>query len=45
MNRTTIDRCADIARAFGVRKLILFGSALQSWVRLTQSLEGKNADR
>lgn len=24
------DRCVEIARAFGVRKLILFGSALES---------------
>ena len=30
MNRTPIDRCVDVARAFGVRKLILFGSALES---------------
>ncbi len=30
MNRAAIDRCADIARAFGVQKLILFGSALES---------------
>jgi predicted nucleotidyltransferase len=29
MSRTT-DRCVEIARAFGVRKLILFGSALES---------------
>ena len=29
MNSTT-DRCVEIARAFGVRKLILFGSALES---------------
>ena len=26
----TIDRCVEIARAFGVTKLILFGSALES---------------
>jgi predicted nucleotidyltransferase len=30
MNQTTINRCADIARTFGVTKLILFGSALKS---------------
>lgn len=29
MNRTA-ERCVEIARAFGVRKLILFGSALES---------------
>jgi uncharacterized protein len=29
MNSTT-DRCIEIARAFGVTKLILFGSALES---------------
>ena len=27
---STTDRCVEIARAFGVRRLILFGSALES---------------
>ena len=31
MNQATIDRCAEIARGFGVKKLILFGSAAESW--------------
>jgi predicted nucleotidyltransferase len=30
MNETMIERCADIARAFGVKKLILFGTAAES---------------
>jgi predicted nucleotidyltransferase len=30
MNQSAIDRCADIASAFGVKKLILFGSALKT---------------
>lgn len=30
MDRATIQSCADVARAFGVKKLILFGSALES---------------
>ena len=30
MNPTLIEQCTRIARAFGVKKLILFGSALKS---------------
>jgi predicted nucleotidyltransferase len=30
MDQTAINRCADIARAFGVKKLVLFGSAAES---------------
>jgi predicted nucleotidyltransferase len=30
MNLKSIDQCVDIAKAFGVTKLILFGSALES---------------
>jgi hypothetical protein len=30
MNRTAIDRCTDIAREFGVTKLVLFGTAAES---------------
>jgi predicted nucleotidyltransferase len=30
MNQSTIDQCAEVARSFGVKKLILFGSALRS---------------
>ncbi len=30
MNGLAIDRCAEIARAFGVTKLILFGTAAHS---------------
>ena len=31
MNRTTIDRCTAIARSFGATKLVLFGTAADSW--------------
>lgn len=30
MNRTATHQCVDIAKAFGVKRLILFGSALDS---------------
>lgn len=30
MNEAMIDRCADIARTFGVTKLVLFGTAADS---------------
>jgi predicted nucleotidyltransferase len=30
MTQMAIDRCAEIARAFGVTKLVLFGTALES---------------
>ena len=30
MNQSTIDRCAEIARGFGVKRLILFGTAAES---------------
>lgn len=30
MNRTTMDRCAEIARAFGAKKLVVFGTAAES---------------
>jgi hypothetical protein len=30
MTQSTIDRCAQIARSFGVTKLVLFGTAIES---------------